>query len=74
MRPPEKLEASVRDCRMHLDISPGGDMELQKTPGRAWLRYIVAITLVAIAAGLRIWPLQALDLKCPKREGEEHNH
>ena len=46
MRPPEKLEASVRDCRMHLDISPGGDMELQKTPGRAWLRYIVAITLV----------------------------
>ncbi|TAN51849.1 MAG: response regulator [Methylococcaceae bacterium] len=27
---------------------------------RAWTRYVVAIALVAVAAALRIWPLQAL--------------
>ncbi len=32
---------------------------------RPWLRYVAAILLVAAAAGLRIWPLGALELRIP---------
>ena len=31
------------------------------SPQQTWLRYVVAIALVAFAAALRIWPLQALE-------------
>jgi len=40
-------------------------MDIQKTSKRLWLRYVVVIALVAAAAGLRIWPLGALELRIP---------
>ena len=36
-------------------------MSPQQTIHQSWLRYIAAIALVAFAAMLRIWPLQALE-------------
>ncbi len=30
-----------------------------------WLHYIVAVVVVAVAAGLRLWPLQELELRIP---------
>ncbi len=36
-------------------------MNPQQLSHRAWARYAVAIALVALAAALRIWPLQALE-------------
>ncbi len=30
-----------------------------------WLRYLVAVVLIAAAAGLRVWPLGALELRIP---------
>ncbi len=35
-----------------------------KTP-KIWLHYIVAVVVVIVAASLRIWPLQGLDLRAP---------
>lgn len=37
-------------------------MGAQLMSSLAWSRYVVAIALVALAAGLRIWPLQSLGL------------
>ncbi|MGA7750510.1 MAG: EAL domain-containing protein [Gallionella sp.] len=36
-------------------------MNPQQICRRAWTRYVVAIALVALAAALRIWPLQAIE-------------
>jgi two-component system CheB/CheR fusion protein len=35
-------------------------MNLQQTSRLVWSRYIVAVTLIALAAALRIWPLHSL--------------
>ena len=32
---------------------------------REWLRYVLAVALVAVAGGLRLWPLGALELRIP---------
>ncbi|MFA6970751.1 MAG: ATP-binding protein [Gallionella sp.] len=40
-------------------------MNPQQLFRRAWTRYVVAIALVALAAALRIWPLQGLGLRIP---------
>lgn len=40
-------------------------MEIQKKPNRLWIRYVVAIGLVAAGVGLRIWPLGGLGLRIP---------
>ncbi|MCP4042987.1 MAG: DUF4118 domain-containing protein, partial [Gammaproteobacteria bacterium] len=40
-------------------------MDAKETVHRAPFRYPVAIALVAIAIGLRIWPLGALELRIP---------
>ena len=40
-------------------------MNLQQLSKLLWLRYAVAIFLVAGAVGLRIWPLGALELRIP---------
>ena len=40
-------------------------MEIQKTSKRLWLRYVVAIGLIAVGVGLRIWPLGGLGLRIP---------
>ena len=37
------------------------NMNPQQIPHQTWTRYAVAITLVALAAAMRIWPLQALE-------------
>ncbi|MFQ5436850.1 MAG: ATP-binding protein, partial [Anaerolineae bacterium] len=36
-----------------------------KTSKRLWQRYVVAIALIALAVGLRIWPLGGLELRIP---------
>ena len=40
-------------------------MNIQKIAKQQWLRYVVTIALIAAAAGLRIWPLGALELRIP---------
>jgi len=40
-------------------------MSPQQIFRRAWTRYVVAIAIVALAASLRIWPLQGLELRIP---------
>jgi len=40
-------------------------MNVRKMVKEQRLRYVVAIMLIAIAAGLRIWPLGALELRIP---------
>ena len=40
-------------------------MDLKKTSKRLWLRYVVAIALIALGVGLRIWPLGGLGLRIP---------
>ncbi|MBL7178492.1 MAG: response regulator [Desulfobacteraceae bacterium] len=40
-------------------------METQKKSKRLWLRYVVAIALIAAGVGLRIWPLDGLELRIP---------
>jgi signal transduction histidine kinase/CheY-like chemotaxis protein len=40
-------------------------MDLQKKSKRLWLRYVVAIGLIAVGMGLRIWPLGGLGLRIP---------
>jgi len=40
-------------------------MEIQKKSKRLWLRYVVAIGLIAAGVGLRIWPLGGLGLRIP---------
>jgi signal transduction histidine kinase/DNA-binding NarL/FixJ family response regulator len=40
-------------------------MDLQKTSNRPWIRYVVAIGLIAAGVGLRIWPLSGLGLRIP---------
>ena len=42
-----------------------GSMETQKKSKRLWLRYVVAIALIAAGVGLRIWPLDGLELRIP---------
>ncbi|MDM8565838.1 response regulator [Candidatus Halobeggiatoa sp. HSG11] len=41
------------------------NINIQKISKQQWLRYLVAIVLILIAAGLRIWPLDALELRIP---------
>ncbi len=41
------------------------NLKSKKISKRLWLRYVVAIALIAIAVGLRIWPLGALELRIP---------
>ncbi len=40
-------------------------MNLEQTSKRLWLRYVVAIALIAAGIGLRIWPLGGLGLRIP---------
>jgi len=40
-------------------------MDIKKTSKRQWLRYVVAISLIAVGIGLRIWPLGGLGLRIP---------
>ena len=40
-------------------------MDQKKIPKHKWLRYIVAIALIATGVGLRIWPLSGLGLRIP---------
>jgi len=40
-------------------------MEIQKKSNRLWIRYVVAIGLIALGIGLRIWPLGGLELRIP---------
>ena len=40
-------------------------MEIQKKSNRLWIRYVVAIGLIAVGMGLRIWPLGGLGLRIP---------
>ncbi len=40
-------------------------MGLKKLLNQFWLRYVFALFFVAIATGLRVWPLGALELRIP---------
>jgi len=40
-------------------------MKIQKKSNRLWIRYVVAIGLVALGVGFRIWPLGGLELRIP---------
>ena len=40
-------------------------MDPKKTSKRLWLRYVVAVALIALGMGLRIWPLSGLGLRIP---------
>jgi len=40
-------------------------MDLKETYKRQWKRYVVAIALITLGIGLRIWPLGGLGLRIP---------
>jgi signal transduction histidine kinase/CheY-like chemotaxis protein len=60
MRTSIKERADNQTRRMHRCAGTGGSLNPQQIFRRAWTRYVVAVVLIAVAAALRIWPLQAL--------------
>jgi signal transduction histidine kinase/DNA-binding NarL/FixJ family response regulator len=64
------VENRMRGFRSQVSAAPDtrrlkSSMDVRKIVEHSWLRYVVALGLIAAGVGLRIWPLGGLGLRIP---------